>query len=68
MRTFAIAYHDLGLENEFEKNHIEALECFKKSVKILEEFLGTRNSLYDKFKGNLDRYSAVKNIKNKIKK
>jgi hypothetical protein len=55
----AIAFHDLGFEEEQFGKMDDALAFYKKGLEIARENLGVNSSLFKKFKTDFDSFTEV---------
>jgi Tetratricopeptide repeat. len=55
----AIAYHNLGVEEDFCKHYEAAIESYTKALNLIEEHGGPQDPLYAKFKEAVDEATEV---------
>ena len=53
-----LAYHNLGVEQEFLKMFVECLESYKQASKFALKYFGAEYALYQNFKAVYDRVNA----------
>ena len=53
-----LAYHNLGVEQEFLKMYVEALESYKLATQFSLKYFGPENALYQNFKTVYDKVKA----------
>merc|ERR1719182_470925 len=63
--VFAIAYHNVGVENEFLKNYKQAVDAYEKGLDLGEEHLGSQHFVCITLRNSLN---AVRSTARKAKK
>lgn len=63
--VLAIAYHNIGVENEFLKNYKQAVNAYEKGIEIAEEHLGAQHGIGVTLRNSLNAVRATMRSKTK---
>jgi hypothetical protein len=51
--VLAIAYHNIGVENEFLKRYEQSMQSYRKGVEVAEKYLGPKHPICSTLKNSL---------------